>query len=140
MTNKPIWSPAGAVAPVNGWAGLWNHVYGEQYKPIDSQNVRRNFGMSIRNWGRYAYNQTIYAFVTGGVGTQAVASATWIKSQDPADLIGTMGGKRDIISHSAINRAVTAADQAAIMQDISFNNTPPWPVDKSGNGGGGRMF
>lgn len=135
MTNKPIWTTA--LRPTNGWAGLWNQVYNEQHALIDGQNVRRGFGMSLRNWGRYAYNQTLYAFVTGTVGTVASAPSTWVAAHDPANL-GSLGGKRNIATHYAINRAVTAADQTAIMQDIAFNNSPTWPVDKGGNGGGGK--
>lgn len=137
MTNKPIWAPSGVVVPVGGWSGLFNHVYGEQYIRIDGQNVRRGFGMSIRNWGRYGYNQVIKAFVTGTVGTLAQAPGRWITAQDPTDPF-TIGGVRPITTHYAINRNVTAADQLALQQDISFNNRPTWPLDKSGNGGGGK--
>ena len=38
-----------------------------------------------------------------------------------------------------INRPTTAADQAKIDKDLVYKWTPtPWPVDKSGNGGGGK--
>jgi hypothetical protein len=138
MTNKPIWSPQGPVQPVAGYSGLWNQVYGEQYIRIDGQNGRRAFGMSVRNWGRYAYNQVIKAFITGDIGATALAQGKWVQAQDPADLIGTMGGKRNIITHTAINRAITVADSTALQQDISFNNRPVWAADKGGNGGGGK--
>jgi hypothetical protein len=49
-----------------------------------------------------------------------------------------MGGKRNIITHTAINRAITVADSTALQQDISFNNRPVWAADKGGNGGGGK--
>lgn len=136
MTNRPIWKPA--YITIGGWAGLWNNVYGEQYAQIDSQNVRRGFAHSLDGGGRFAYNQVIKAFITGDVGTLAFAPNRYIRAQDPNDMM-SLGGYRPTIQYNHINRNVTAADQNSILQDLSYSNSPPWPVDKGGNGGGGKV-
>lgn len=135
MGNKPIWTTV--IRPTNGWAGLWNHVYGESHAIIDGQNVRRGLGLSLHGRGRFKYNRIIYSFLFGDLGTVALAQNIYIKAQDPADFT-TLGGVRPITTFTQINRAVTEADRTAVNQDLTYHNSPTWPVDKGGNGGGGK--
>jgi|SRR5882672_8734413 len=136
MTNKPIWNMA--INPVGGYSGLWNHIYGERYSQIDSQNFRRGLGLALHGRGRFKYNRIIYSFLYGDLGTVALAQNIYIKAQDVNDFT-TLGGYRPTTTFTQMNRPVTEADRTAVNQDLTYHNSPlPWPVDKANNGGGGK--
>lgn len=126
------------------WSGFWNHTYSDGYRPVGrAQAVRRLVGRALHGYGRKPYNAVLRAFVTGDVGATAAKDYTRVAVQNTA--VGPMavglqlGGKRAYETKVAINRAITAADQTIVLDDLDFDNSPePWPVDKSGNGGGGK--
>lgn len=120
------------------WSGFWNHVYDTGHSLIDSNRVRRSFGLALRARGRQPYNEVIRALTGAAAGGTATGSYKRVAVQDVNDPT-TLGGKRLVETKTAINRATTAADVTKIKDDLDFKNSPsPWPVDKSGNGGGGK--
>lgn len=122
------------------WSGLWNGVYQEPYSQIGTANQLRRLR---RVWGNRMVSlkqrQILRTFVTDDVGTTATKTHTQVSAQDVND-IGTLGGKRTITTITDINRAVTAADETALLKEIDAVHTPTtWPVEKSGNSGGGKQ-
>lgn len=121
------------------WSGFWNGIYGANHFLIDSKAVRRSFGQSLMGYGRKAYNATMRTLVNGNLGDTALKDYTRVAVQDINNPL-TLGGKRTIETKTAINRATVQADIDRIIDDLDFDNSPtPWPVDKSGNGGGGKL-
>lgn len=120
------------------WSGFWNHIYSEPHSLIDSKAVRRTFGQSMMGYGRKAYNASIRQLVTGNLGGTITKDYTRVAVQNVNDPM-SLGGKRLTETKTAINRASVQADIDRIVDDLDFDNSPtPWPVDKSGNGGGGK--
>ena len=149
MTNKPIWNRSSAVV-IGGWQGLWNNVFGEQYSQIDSQNQRYGLRQALDGYGRAAYNSVIASILGNGIGANATATRKRRASQvvSPPGVIASGFGDTKITQENQtfINRNTTAADRSAVLNDLvdmngmyAFNAQGTWPVDKSGNGGGGKL-
>jgi hypothetical protein len=100
--------------------------------------VRRLIGRALHGYGRKGYNAVLRQLVEGNVGGVAKKDYTRVAVQNTLDPM-SLGGKRGTEVRTAINRPTTTGDQAIIIDDLDFDNTPkPWPVDKSGNGGGSK--
>jgi|SRR5215510_6399927 len=120
------------------WSGFWNVVYGDGYSLIDSNRIRRAFRTAIGDAGRQPYNRLLFAAVTTGTGNAAIGHSYRLAPQADKDGMGVGGGIRTVEDDITINRNVSAADVAAMQKDLSTKLSPVWPVDKSGNGGGGQ--
>lgn len=118
------------------WSGFWNYTYGDGHRLIDSNNVRRTLGLRMNGYGRTAYNKVISQLVGGNVGGTALGQHTRV-THNPLDAT-TWGGKRTVEMKQYVNRATTAADITKIQKDLLYTNSPTFPRDKSGNGGGGK--
>lgn len=122
------------------WSGFWNHTYSDGHKFMGrAQAVRRAVGRVMHGQGRAGYNSVVHTLVNGNVGDTALKTHVRVASQNVNDPM-SLGGKRTTEVKTIINRATTDNDRLIILDDFDYDNSPePWPVDKSGNGGGGKV-
>lgn len=125
------------------WSGLWNGVYQENYAQIGTaQQMRRLRKIFGNRMVSLKARELLRTMVTDDVGSTALATHTRITSQTGStsyDVGATLGGKRLIETITDINRAVAAADETAILKELDAVHTPTFPVEKSGNSGGGKQ-
>jgi hypothetical protein len=129
------------------WAGLWDNVFAQPYALLNEP------GSTARGVARLMAPQASVAFgniskqLTGqAVGGPVSAGYTQVQSVQTDGL--NQGGQRPIASYSAVNRNTTITDELLIDQQLTPRFMPPmlqagietsgYPVDKSGNGGGGK--
>lgn len=103
-----------------------------QYAPtlggIDRYNLakdHRNTAQTLAHKGDFEIRELTDAIIRGGVGTVANASYAEIEANVE------MGGRRNIVNTSLINRATTANDVADIREvitSLSSDTTMPNPV------------
>lgn len=120
------------------WSGLYDGVHNTPYSTIGTPNPSRRLSRSLRGMVALKMKEIVRTFVTDDVGTTALATHARIAAGTPFDM-STMGGKRTVETVSDINRALTAADETALLVDIDGDHTPTFPVEKSGNSGGGKL-
>jgi len=114
------------------WSGLWNGVYGADHSLIGTTNAGRRIRRALRGVSSLKYKTLLRTFVTDDVGTTATKTHTRIVASDA-------GGVRQIETVTDVNRALTAADETAILKDVDGVHTPTFPTEKSGNSGGGKL-
>lgn len=129
-----------AVAAATGYQGLWTTIHGASaYSTIGAltqaeQDVRR----TTRSRGDKAMMRRLYALIGAAAGGTALQSISRRSYQ--SDIGGfTYGGLATIVVDTPINRVTTAADVTDIKAILDARNTfATYPVDRSGNGGGGK--
>lgn len=120
------------------WSGLYDGVYTTPYSTIGTPNTGRKLRRALKGMTALKYKQILRTFITDDVGTVATKTHTRIAAQDVTDR-ASLGGKRVISTVTDINRAVTAGDETALLVDVDGVHTPTFPVEKSGNSGGGKL-
>lgn len=122
------------------WAGLWDSVHAQPYAPISQRmTLPRRVGMAYQRDGMQelrALGKTLNGAAAGSTATAAVRKVEAVQSQASLGL----GGKRNVVSRTIINRATTATDKNNIdaIYDAKFAPTT-YPADRSGMGGGGKV-
>lgn len=121
------------------WSGLWDDVYGQPYAPINQRMVLpRRIGMSYVREGMAADAAIAKALNGAAAGGTATATRKQVEALQSINSLG-LGGARVIETKTIINRATTAADETAVDAMIEAKFAPTtYPVDASGNGGGGK--
>lgn len=121
------------------WSGFWNVIYTDGYALYSKPNSRIRRAMSIaeRESKRAPYNRIMRALAGVAPGGTALGQYARVAVQDITDFT-SLGGYRPRETQTVINRVTTAADVTNMQKDLDFNYTAPWPVDKGGNGGGGK--
>lgn len=122
------------------WAGGWDAQFGQPYALRNERDVlHRRVGMTYQRDGMQIERAIDKALNGAVVGETATAAVRQVEAVQSVASLG-LGGKRNIISKTLINRATTAADQTALnaIYDAKFAPTT-YPVDKSGMGGGGKV-
>lgn len=119
------------------WAGGWDGQFGSPYSLLNQRtNIQRDIAMAFeRRGGR---ELSALAIALNGAGAGATATATRNEVEAVQDLSNfALGGKRNIVQKTIINRATTAADEALLdtLYDGVFAPTS-YPADKGGGGGG----
>lgn len=118
------------------WSGLWNGVHGDGHTLLAHSNPGKRLSRALRGMTARKYKEILRTLVTDDVGTTAAAShSRLLHSTDSREL----GGVRSVETVTDVNRAVTAADETAIVADIDGDHTPTFPTEKSGNSGGGKL-
>lgn len=120
------------------WSGLWNGVFNETHSLIGKPNVGRRIGRALKGVTSAKYKELVLTLVNGAVGDTALATHTAITAQDVNNK-ASLGGVRAVETITDINRATVAADATTINNDIIKETSPTFPVEKSGNSGGGRL-
>lgn len=122
------------------WAGGWDAQFGQPYALRNERDtLHRRVGMAYQRDGMQierAIDKALNGVAPGATATAAVRKVEALQSVGALNL----GGKRNIVSQTIINRATTAADKTALdaIYDAKFAPTT-YPVDKSGMGGGGKV-
>jgi hypothetical protein len=126
------------------WSGLYNSVHGVDYSLIGVANpfrrLRRVFGARA---SALKAKEIVRTFVTDDVGTTAAWTHKRVGAQTGAvstEIASSLGGVRSVETVTDINRALTSADETALLLEIDAVHTPAsWPTEKSGNSGGGKL-
>jgi hypothetical protein len=124
------------------WSGFWNVVHGDGYALLSppASRQRRAFRTAIGDAARQPYNRILRGLVVSGVGAILNPTYTRVAAQPDKDGMAVGGGIRGTeIEQSLTNRQLVSGDITTITKDLDTKLSPsPWPVDKSGNGGGGQ--
>ena len=120
------------------WAGLWDNVFAQPYALLNEP------GSTLRGIARLMAPQALRAQgaigreLTGAaVGAAASATVAQVKPQQADGL--NLGGLVPIQQTLQVNRSTTAADETTLDAQLNPTFMPAsYPVDKSGNGGGGK--
>lgn len=121
------------------WAGGWDNMFGQPYAPLNEP------GSTLRGIARLMAPQAVRGqgaigtTLTGqAVGQTASAGVAQVTSRQADGM--NMGGLVPISTTSQVNRATTAADEALLDAQLNPTWAPnPYPVEKSGNSGGGIL-
>jgi hypothetical protein len=130
------------------WAGLWDNVHAQPYALTGEPGATaRAVARLMAPQGNRLFG-SIATALTGAVpGGPVNVGYTQVQSRvaDGA----TMGGVQPIATYTVVNRNTTATDELQIDQQLTPRFMPPvlqagiecsgYPVDKSGNGGGGKL-
>ena len=120
------------------WSGFWDSVHTGGHSLIGRKNAGRRLARAVRGLASKAQKELLRTLVTDDVGTAAAASHTRIAAMTPFNY-PTAGGVRTVETVTDISRDVEAADETSLLLDIDYNHTPTFPVEKSGNSGGGKL-
>jgi hypothetical protein len=128
------------------WSGLWNREYNENYSGLGGNNtaeLSNNEKMQLARGFRGRQGRVVGAIIkalTGNtVGQTAASSVKRIAADPHLSEPYAGGGVRTISSVDEINRVTVAADATTIDALVDLKTAPTYPVDKSGNGGGGKL-
>ena len=121
------------------WAGLWDNMHGQAYALLNEP------GSTLRGIARLMAPQAVKGqgaigtTLTGQpVGANAIAIVTQVKSQQADGL--NLGGLVPIANQVGVNRATTTADEQLLDAQLNPTFAPAnYPVEKSGNSGGGIL-
>lgn len=122
------------------WSGLWNHVYTEGHSLISRPGnaAYRKLSRSLRGMPALKFKEIVRTFITDDVGSTALATHTRLSAPTPFDALAH-GGVRQVETVTDINRVLTAADETQLLVEVDADHTPTFPVEKSGNSGGGKL-
>lgn len=123
-------------API-GQGGAYN-LYGNRYAV--EQKIAHAFG-------RRGFKQTrclMYALLGAGTGGAASETETRVSAPNALTSSQQLGGLRTMETVTIVNRNTTAADLTYMQNMLNrvYNSAPAiasYPVDLSGNGGGGKV-
>lgn len=124
------------------YSGLWNGVHGENHALlVDKSGCEKQVNRVLRRsrYGARAFRELLVTLVNGAVG--ATAADTVAQRQAVADVNNNVqGGQVTISTRTVVNRATVAGDATALATALTHDSQPDtYPVDASGNGGGGAL-
>ena len=124
------------------YSGLWNGVNNENYAlQVDKAPVEKKVNKYLRRsrYGARQFRELLVTLVNGAVG--ATAADTVAQREAVADTDNNVqGGAVNIVDRTFINRATVASDVTAVNTALTHDSQPDtYPVDISGNGGGGDL-
>ena len=127
------------------WSGLWNGRYDQNYSGLGTNTSELN-GPQLQELARELRPrgmQKVRALITAllGVapgGTATVSSKRIAGVADPTNPL-TNGGRITPVTVTDMSRATTAGDVTTLNAAIATSRAPTYPVDRSGNGGGGKV-
>jgi len=121
------------------WAGGWDYQFNQPYALINQKNnLAQWMSRLAAHRGKRAFDAVLIALAGASPGANASYSYPLIDAVQAVNNY-ELGGKRTISQKSLINRATTAADVSYVGTIFNPSFAPAtYPVDKSGNGGGGK--
>jgi len=131
------------------WAGLWDNVYGQPYAPIQQTTATmRSVARLTASVGGQYFGE-IGRALANGVGANAEYTIAQVKAVQTDGL--NQGGLRPIVPFAVVPlHATTITEKEAFQSQMTpyfapmpnpatpYVATSGYPVDKSGNGGGGK--
>jgi len=131
------------------WAGLWDNVYGQPYTPIQQATATmRSVARLTASVGGQYFGE-IGRALANGVGANAEYTIAQVKAVQTDGL--NQGGLRPIVPFAVVPlHATTITEKEAFQSQMTpyfapmpnpatpYVATSGYPVDKSGNGGGGK--
>lgn len=121
------------------WSGLFDHVYGDgpYVMQFNRPSTRRAISRLLKRRGMHTLRELMIELTGATAGGTALVERTRIQhSADP-------GGLRTIETVTTLDRVTTSADETDIDSNVLqglFSLSPAsYPVDKSGNSGGGLV-
>ncbi len=125
------------------YSGLWNNEYGEDHSLLTNTTgnadtiLAKAFGNRL--YGRAQVRALLVSLINGAVGANATATHKRVKAERDLEA-NVQGGKRVIETFTSVNRNTVQADADNLVAALNQKNAPnPYPVDKSGNGGGNKL-
>lgn len=125
-----------------GYSGLWDGHYNTPHSLLANDlTLRKKISRILRKPGARKLKELMLELNGAAAGAPAAASYKRVAAEanfSPA----SNGGVRTIETVTVINRNTNAADEAAIdtMLNQKFALSPSqYPVDESGNAGGGKL-
>ncbi len=127
------------------YSGLWDGVHGEAYAlQVDRSPLNRQLGRLLRKGSRSMTRlREVIDTVKSGESINGGAAVTFKRVKEGA-VAGdpTSGGgavEIETVTQIAASQSTTSADAATVNTLVDFDTQPTYPVDKSGNGGGGKL-
>ena len=124
------------------YSGLWDGVYGDSYSLlVDKPSVGKKIDKFLRRSrnGSRELRELMLTLIGASAGSTAADSYLRAAHTVAQGLPAANGGLRTMETRTIINRATTAGDVTATKALIAGSSAPTYPVDKSGNGGGGNL-
>ena len=120
------------------WAGLWDNVFAQPYALLNEPSAAaRNLARIRFPTAQRDVGAAMVALDGVAPGANATATQSYVTARQADGL--NMGGQGPISATTLINRATTAADVVQLNKIYQPTFAPAiYPVDKSGNGGGGK--
>lgn len=129
------------------WAGLWDNVFAQPYALLNEPGATaRGIARLMAPQANKAFSALSAALTGAAVGLPVSAGYNQVTARQADGM--NMGGQVPITAYVAVNRNTTVADEILIDQQLVPRFMPPvlsagvetsgYPVDKSGNGGGGK--
>jgi hypothetical protein len=120
------------------WAGLWDNVFAQPYALLNEPSAAaRGLARIMFPTAQRDVGAAMVALDGVAPGANATATQSYVTARQADGL--NMGGQVPISATTLINRATTAADVVALNRIYQPTFAPAiYPVDKSGNGGGGK--
>jgi hypothetical protein len=122
------------------WSGLYDYRHSTPYALTNSRNaIQTQIAKVFEKYGMQA--QSALAIALNGASAGGTATRTRTRVEAIPDVGAfVLGGKRNIVTETIINRVTTTADKDALNTLYNGVFAPTsYPVDKSGNGGGGKV-
>lgn len=122
---------------VTGWSNFWGSVANSYAMLYGRSSTQRNMSYPLAGIGPAAFRAIMKAL--NGAAAGGTAASTYARVQHSAN----PGGLRTIETITLINRATTTADRD-LINTLVIDSIPAelpsttYPVDLSGNGGGGK--
>jgi hypothetical protein len=121
------------------WAGGWDNMFGQPYALTGETGAA---GRSLARLMHATAQKDVGAVMTAldGVapGATALSTHAYVQARQTDGL--NFGGQVPIVQTQLINRATTAADVAQLNAIYKPTFAPTvYPVEKSGNSGGGKL-
>lgn len=120
------------------FSGLFDTVHGTGHAFVSQSTTKRMLSQLLKRPKNRALRELITTLVNGDVGDTAVATHSRVAAHEHDNFL-TTGGVRTIETVADINRVTTAADVTEIDRNLFDATGEVYVVDKSGNGGGGKL-
>lgn len=127
------------------YSGLWNNEYGENYSQLPhgvsqgNELTALSKAFANRIYGRGIIRELMTTLMGTVPGSTALSSHKRIRAERDLES-NVLGGDRVIETFVGVNRVTTSNDVAAINSALEMKFAPsPFPVDRSGNGGGNKL-
>jgi len=121
------------------WSGLWDNVHGAPHALIQQATATmRSIARLTNSVGGQHFGEVARA-LANGVGANTDLSIKQVAAVQADGM--NLGGQRPIATYAVVPlHATTITEKEAFQSQMTPTWAPsPYPVDKSGNGGGGKV-